>query len=108
MRIRKLRTLWFLALLVSSGAALADDTRYLIRVDGLACPLCAFSIERQFKNTEGVIPDSIQVDLAEGRVQVDVRAGVTLSDEMLDELFRDAGFTYRGKVTEPVTPDEDA
>lgn len=102
--MKTFQTLSLLALLAFSGAALADGTRYLVQVDGLACPLCAYNIEKQLKNTAGVIPGSIQVDLAEGRVRMDVREGVNLSDEMLDGLFRNAGFTYRGKVTEALEP----
>ena len=59
-----------------SSAAVADGTRYQMRVDGLACPYCAYGIEKHLKKIDGV--EKIDVDLDNGLVNVNVVSGVVL------------------------------
>lgn len=87
------RYLVVLLLLLWSLAALAAGTQYAMRVDGLACPYCAYGIEKKLKQIEGV--EKIDVNLEKGLVTVDVREGVTLTEPQMKQLFKDAGFTYR-------------
>lgn len=86
-------TLLMLALALWSGIAAAAETRYTMRVDGLACPYCAYGIEKKLKQVDGV--KAIDIDLNAGVVRVTVAEGVTLTEERMRELFNDAGFTYR-------------
>ena len=86
--------------LVWSAAALADGTRYQMRVDGLACPYCAYGIEKNLKKIDGV--EKIDIDLNNGLVTVSVAAGVTLTDAQMKNLFTDAGFTFRSMVVAPL------
>lgn len=86
--------------LVWSPAALADGTRYQMRVDGLACPYCAYGIEKNLKKIDGV--EKIDIDLNNGLVTVSVAAGVTLTDAQMKNLFTDAGFTFRSMVVAPL------
>ena len=79
-----------------SVAALAAGTQYQMRVDGLACPYCAYGIEKKLNAIEGV--DKIDIDLENGLVIVNVTDGVKLSDEQMTQLFNDSGFTYRSKT----------
>ena len=76
-----------------SAAAFADGTRYELRVDGLACPFCAYGIEKKLNAIDGV--DEVDIDLNSGLVTVDVTEGTSLNDLQMTELFNDAGFTYR-------------
>jgi mercuric ion binding protein len=82
-----------------NGVALADGTQYKMRVDGLACPYCAYGIEKHLKKIDGV--ETIDVDLDNGLVTVNVTAGVTLTNAQMEKLFRDAGFTFRTMATKP-------
>jgi len=82
-----------LMLLIWSLSALAAGSRYQIRVDGLACPYCAYGIEKKLHAVKGV--ENIQVDLNKGLVIVDVTEDTTLSTQQMTDLFHDAGFTYR-------------
>lgn len=86
--------------LVWSAAALADGTRYQMRVDGLACPYCAYGIEKNLKKIDGV--EKIDIDLNNGMVTVNVAAGVTLTDAQMAGLFTDAGFTFRSMLIVPL------
>lgn len=76
-------------------AVWAADARYVIRVDGLACPYCAYGVEKKLKQIEGVEHESIDINLDQGIVRVSVREGVELTEDQMRKLFNDAGFTYR-------------
>ena len=88
---------WILAMTMAviwNAAAFAAGTEYQLRVDGLACPFCAYGIEKKLKKTEGV--ESIDIDVNRGLVIVIVAAGVTLTEAQMAKLINDAGFTLRG------------
>jgi len=73
--------------------AWAAGTHYDMRVDGLACPFCAYGVEKKLKEIEGV--SDIKVDLDKGIVSVNVAEGKSLTEEQMKTLFNDSGFTYR-------------
>ncbi|HED15369.1 MAG TPA: copper chaperone [Gammaproteobacteria bacterium] len=75
------------------NAAWAAGTQYIMRVDGLACPYCAYGVEKKLKEIDGT--SNITVDLDKGLVKVDVKEGITLTEDRMKKLFQDAGFTYR-------------
>ena len=89
-----------LLFLAMSTAAFADGTQYRMRVDGLACPYCAYGIEKKLGKIDGV--EKIDVDLNNGLVTVNVAEGVTLTDAQMAKLFTDAGFTFRSMVALPL------
>ena len=80
---------------VTVQTAWAVTTVYSIRVDGLACPYCAYGIEKKLNELEGV--KFIDMDLEKGIVTVNT-FDVKLNDAQLNQLFQDAGFTYRSKT----------
>ena len=49
---------------------------YALRVDGIACPFCAYGIEKQVKRIEGV--KSTSVDIKDGLVTVVMKEGARL------------------------------
>ena len=83
-----------------SASALADGTRYEMRVDGLACPFCAYGIEKKLNAIDGV--NEIDIDLKNGLVTVDLNEGASLNDAQMTKLFKDAGFTYRSMTETPL------
>ena len=92
MKTRKI-ILLLISLLLSSGASLAGETRYEMRVDGLVCPYCAYGIEKKLMAIQGVL--EIDVDLQNGLVVVAAADTVRFTDIQLTNLFNDAGFTFR-------------
>ncbi|MFC3284932.1 heavy-metal-associated domain-containing protein [Litchfieldella rifensis] len=83
----------FLALVaaVVSTAALAAGPSYQIEVDGLACPFCAYGIEKQLGKIEGV--QTIETDIEAGRVIVTMDDGHTLDESRAEQAVDRAGFT---------------
>jgi mercuric ion binding protein len=86
--------------MIWSAATLAAGTEYRMRVDGLACPYCAYGIEKKLKAIEGV--EKIDVNLDAGLVIVDVAEGVELTEPQMKTLLQDAGFTYRSMTEKPL------
>ncbi len=78
----------------------AAGNHYEMRVDGLACPFCAYGIEKKLKAIEGTT--NIDVDLNKGLVSVNVAEGTELTDEQMKKLFNDSGFTYRSMKKTPL------
>ena len=81
------------AAMLYASPAFADDTHYLVQVDGLNCPFCAYGIEKQLEKLDGV--ENAETELALGQIAVEVDDGVTLSEETVREIVRDAGFTFK-------------
>ena len=72
-----------------------------IAVDGLACPFCAYGLEKKLKKLDGV--EALTVDMEEGQVQMKLKEGVTVTEEQIYEAVTDAGFT----VTEITYPEKE-
>ncbi len=79
-------------LLLWSVLAAAGD-RYLLGVDGLACPFCAYGIEKQLLRIDGV--DTVEVDVKSGQVVVTLRDGAAIDESRVREAVQAAGFTLR-------------
>jgi len=75
-------------------SAFSETTVYSIRVDGLACPYCAYGIEKKLNKLKGV--KFIDMNLDKGIVTVEAY-DKKLEDPQLKQLFQDSGFTYRSK-----------
>lgn len=78
----------------------AAGTHYKMRVDGLACPFCAYGIEKKLKAIEGT--DKIDVDLDKGLVMVNIAEGKELTEAQMKKLFNDSGFTFRSMKKTPL------
>jgi mercuric ion binding protein len=96
----KKTTLLTVTILLWSTTLFAVGTQYSLRVDGLACPFCAYGIEKKLIRTEGV--ESVTFDLEKGVVIVKVSEGVTLTEAQLKQLVDDAGFTLRSMSELPL------
>ncbi len=92
--MRVLRTTGLiLGLILISAVALAAPQAFKLRVDGLACPFCAYGIEKQLSSVDGV--QSVDVDIKAGVVIVTMADGVTLDETEARKAVKDAGFDLR-------------
>ncbi len=65
----------------------------IIEVDGLACPFCTFGIEKKLKKIEGV--DELVVYLEDGKIEMSLKEGATVSEEQIERAIAEAGFEAR-------------
>ncbi len=81
-----------LAFLLLAPLAYAGSV-YSLEVDGLACPFCAYGIEKKLNAVDGV--EKIEVDIKSGQVIVTMADGESLSEDRARQAVKDAGFTLR-------------
>ena len=83
-----------LALMLFVAAAFADPQIYKLQVDGLACPFCAFGIEKKLSEIEGV--NQLDTDIKTGVILLTMKDGVLLDETAAKQAVDKAGFTLRG------------
>lgn len=87
--------LTFLVIAFSGGAPLyAQIEELILRVDGLACPFCAFGLEKKIMKLQGVT--SYDVDMKVGKVHVGLAEDARLELDKIRAAVKDAGYTLRG------------
>jgi copper chaperone CopZ len=91
---RIIRTAVFALALLLPMTAFAAQTQYRLQVDGLACPFCAYGIEKELTKTEGL--ESIDIDINAGTVTVTMAEGAAMTKAQADRIVKDAGFTLSG------------
>lgn len=79
--------------LLSVSAALSDSHVYKLFVDGLACPFCAYGVEKKIGDLTGVV--KVEIDIVGGVVNVTLNDGASLSEEAAKGAVAEAGFTLR-------------
>ena len=76
-----------------NAALFASDTHYIVEVDGLICPFCEFTIEKNVGKLDGV--KTVDANLKEGTITVMVAEGKNLDEEALRQAITDAGFSMK-------------
>ena len=82
----------------NSGKQQQSQARKYIKVEvkGLACPFCAYGLEKKLKKVEGA--EEVYVSLENGFATFSVPVDKTPSEENLKKLVANAGFEA-GKIT---------
>ena len=80
-------------MLFAATAALADSRVYKLYVDGLACPFCAYGVEKHVGGLDYV--KSVEILIDEGIVAVTMAPGKTLDEANAKQAISDSGFTLR-------------
>jgi copper chaperone CopZ len=62
-----------------------------VEVKGLACPFCAYGLEKKLKEVDGV--KSIKIDFVEGLAYLAVLQSNKPTKETLERIITDSGFT---------------
>jgi len=70
---------------------LMAQTKYVIGVDGMSCPFCAYGLEKKLRKMKDV--ESVTIDLNEGEAVVVAKAGTTIKEKALRKAVKEAGFT---------------
>lgn len=82
------------------GMAQQAKAVYALRVDGLACPFCAFGIEKRLSTVRGV--GKVEIEIKGGTVRVTMKDGAALDEATARKAIEDAGFSLRGFRRIPV------
>ncbi len=90
-RVTGVGAVLLLALSVATPATASD---YILRVDGLACPFCAYGLEKKLLAVPGVA--SIEIFLDEGQIVLSFSREAELDVAALASAVEKAGFTLRG------------
>ena len=81
------------SLLMATAAALAAGPSYRLAVDGLACPFCAYGIEKKLSALAGV--ERLETNIEDGSVIVTMQDGATLEEAAVQQAVKAAGFSLR-------------
>jgi len=82
---------FMLVLAIWSTNAPAREFSYQARVEGMVCAFCAYSVDKKISALPGVVAGSVDVDLKKGEVVF--RSARTVSEDTLDTVFAESGFT---------------
>lgn len=63
------------------------------RVDGLACPFCAYGVEKKLERLEGV--DSLDIRINHGLVILYSKEMGRIDEKMVNQKIKEGGFTPR-------------
>jgi copper chaperone CopZ len=83
-----MRTLALIGLLLSASAAHAETI--VASVNGMVCSICVTGIEKSFQKNPVV--EKVTVDLENGKVTVDTKAGTTMDDAVVTKTIINAGY----------------
>lgn len=99
MRIPVLLSMLIIAIAFSGNAA-AEALIFRVQVDGLACPLCAFGVEKELLKRDGV--EDVAVDIEKDIILVTMSEILALDAASLEsaeatvaEAVAEAGFAAR-------------
>jgi len=93
--MKKLFILLFIGLSALTVNAQNDDAQLQgtvkVEVDGLACPYCAYGLEKNLKKVEGV--ETIKIDVENGLAILTIAEGKSVDEKTIRKNIEDAGFT---------------
>lgn len=75
------------------SAASAQIKKVSIKVDGLACPFCAYGLQKELKRAPGVADAKVYVD--GGRAELTVKNGQSVDFDAIEEAVKKGGYTPR-------------
>lgn len=78
---------------VSKQPGKSYHSQVILRVDGLACPFCAYGLEKKFLASKKI--DSFVVNFDQGSVQIQIKKGEVLTDVDIYTIVREAGYTLK-------------
>ncbi len=76
---------------INMSLANAEITSAKVSVVGMACPFCAYGVEKKLKKVEGV--GSIIINMQEGTAAMSAKNGASINVDQVPGAIRDSGFT---------------
>ena len=92
-RVLTQRMFLTLALALVATGVLAAPPSYRLAVGGLACPFCAYGVEKKLSALAGV--ERLETNIEDGSVIVTMQDGMTLDEAAARKAVKAAGFSLR-------------
>jgi len=73
--------------------SLNAETKVEVKVDGLACPFCAYGLEKKLMKIDGI--KDMKIDIKNGLVTFSLKEGKTVDEKTIKKIVKDAGFTAK-------------
>ncbi len=100
----------FASAIILPPAFAGQQQKVILRVDGLACPFCAYGMEKKLKRLENL--EKLDIKINEGLVVLYFKEGAEIDKELISKKVKEAGFTPRELIIEgesrPVAGQADA
>lgn len=80
----------FVTLIIIITSALAEAKTLTAQVDGMTCPSCAASVEREVKKIKGV--SDVSINIRSGKVEIIFKDDQTPSEENIIQAIKKAGY----------------
>lgn len=84
---------FLLLTLVSSSYSFAQVEGLRLRVDGLACPFCAYGLEKKLKSLEGI--ESLNISIKQGTSELKFKENNNVDLAKIKTMVKDAGYTLK-------------
>ena len=92
-----MRLLIVIGLVLSAAAARAESI--VASVNGMVCSICVAGIEKSFRKNPAV--EKVNVDLENGKVTVDTKAGAKIDDATVTKTIVNAGYAVTEITRKP-------
>lgn len=69
--------------------------RLTLRINGMACPFCAYGLEKKLSLLEGYVDNTYKVDINAGKVSFGWKPAQPLKLKKLSQTVEDAGYTLK-------------
>lgn len=79
--------------IINVPLASAEILSVTVSVDGLACPFCAYGVEKKLKRVKGV--GSMDIKMQEGTVTMAAKQGQSIDIAEVPGAIKDSGFSMR-------------
>lgn len=87
------KTILIAALMLLGVIAFAQTKQIHVKVDGLACPICTYGLEKKLKKIDGA--ENVKVDLQTSLATFNMKEGKTITEEEIKKRVKNAGYTVR-------------
>lgn len=68
----------------------AGENNFTLKIEGMTCPTCAFSVENQLEKLKGI--GVVRIRLGRGEATINLNAGANLEEQELHDAIEMAGF----------------
>jgi len=82
----------FTLMILFCGVGIAGDSVSLT-IDGMTCPFCAGSIEKQIKKIPGV--ERVDISLSDSKAVITLKDGKKVDPSLFEKAVKEAGFSVR-------------